>query len=190
VSHPRKQAVPTRLGAGDAGILQCIANRLEVRHWLPEVLLTLTASCMPLLPAHATQVLDDSVGLITGSQIFSDTFAVTTPGVLTVNLAPIAWLDTVQDLNCFLTSPSGGLIGPAFNGTSETSQIQAGDITVNWYGVAAGTYGVGAYSINVDFAPSVPPPPVPLPASLPLLLCGLGVLAVARCKRRSLPLAC
>jgi len=185
---------------------------MKSKYLLPGALLTMAGWLMPLVPAcagtvrtnsggvvlansagvaltnSAGGVLANSVGFIKGTQIFTDTFDLTTPGVLTVTLTAIPWLDTLKDLNCFLTSPSGGVLGSAFNGTSETMQVQAGDISVNWYGTAgtAGATGtafnIGVYGINVNFQATAP---VPLPASLPLLLSGLGALAVWRRKRRS-----
>ena len=146
-------------------------------------LLAISAFLMPWTPARAAEVLANTVGLITGTQIFTDSFVLTTPGGLTVTLSAIPWLDTLQDLNCFLTSPSGGLIGPASNGTFLTQQVQAGDVSVNWYGVAAGTYGTGAYGLEVAFAPTGSV--IPVPASLPLLLSGLVALSLWGRRRSS-----
>ena len=156
------------------------------KYLLPAALLAMSASVTPLTRAGAAAVLEDSVGFIKGTQIFTKTFDVTTPGTLTVTLSAISWLDTVKDLNCFLTSPGGNLVGAPFNGTSETVKVQPGEYSVNWYGIAAGTYGVGVYGINVSLqGTQPPPPPVPIPASLPLLLSGLGALSVWGRKRRS-----
>ncbi len=137
-----------------------------------------------LAPAPANVVLTDSVGFIRGTQIFTDTFDVATSGVLTVSLSAIPWLDTLQDLNCFASSPSGGVLSGTFNGNIESIKVRPGDISVNWYGTAAGTFGVGAYALQVDFQP------VPIPASLPLLLSGLGVLWGLKRSRRPAPPVC
>jgi hypothetical protein len=153
---------------------------MKSTYLLPSALLAMSACLAPLVPARAAMVLADSVGFIQGTQIFTDTFDVVTPGALTVTLTAVPWLDTLQDLNCFLTSPSGGVMGAAFNGTTETMQVLPGEISVNWYGTAAGTYKVGVYGISVVFQSAVP---VPLPASLPLLLSGLAGLLVWRPKR-------
>jgi hypothetical protein len=136
-----------------------------------------------LAPAGVNGVLTDTVGFIRGTQIFTDTFDITTPGVLTVSLSAIPWLDTLQDLNCFVTSPGGGVLPGTFNGNIETIKVRPGNIYVNWYGTAAGTLGVGAYGLQVDFQP------VPTPAALPLLLSGLGVLwGLSRSRRPAPPL--
>lgn len=162
------------------------------KYLMPASLILLGACLMPALPARANVVQQESlslsggfsaVGFIKGTQIFSDSFDITTPGTLQVTLTSIPWLDTLQDLNCFLTSPAGGLLGAAINGTSESMAVAPGTVYVNWYGEAAGSYGLGVYGINVDFQPAVP---VPAPAALPLLLSGLGALAFWR-RRRARP---
>jgi hypothetical protein len=183
------------------------------RHLLPSALLVLAGWSMSLASAHAdvvrgdsgglikggfikggfngsrqtfaseNVVLADSVGFIKGTQIFTDTFDISTPGLLTVSLSAIPWLDTLQDLNCFVSSPSGGVLHGTFNGNVESIKVLPGDISVNWYGTAAGTFGVGAYGLHVDFQP------VPIPAALPLLLSGLGVLwGVGRSRRPAPPI--
>jgi hypothetical protein len=166
---------------------------MKSRYLLPSALLAMSAWLMPLTPARASVVLADSVGFIKGTQIFTDSFDITTPGFLTVTLTAIPWLDTLQDLNCFLTSPSGGVLGTALNGGAAsnealvTEQVQPGVVSVNWYGTAAGTFKVGVYGIDVTFQPTAP---VPLPGSLVLLLSGLAALSVSRLKRRSAKPAC
>jgi hypothetical protein len=147
---------------------------------LPGALLAFAAWSMPIC-ARASVVLDDSVGFIKGTQIFSDTFDITAPGVLTVSLSAIPWLDTLQDLTSFLTSPSGGVLPGTFNGNVESWNVLPGDITVNWYGTAAGTFGVGVYGMQVALQTAAP---VPIPAQLPLLISGLGVLSLWRRSRR------
>ena len=137
-----------------------------------------------LAPAQANVVLTESVGFIRGTQIFTDTFDITTPGVLTVSLSAIPWLDTLQDLNSFVSSPGGGVLHGTFNGNVESMKVLPGDISVNWYGTAAGTFGVGAYGLQVNFQP------VPTPAALPLLLSGLGVLWGLKRSRRRAPPVC
>jgi hypothetical protein len=140
-----------------------------------------------LAPAQANVVLTESVGFIRGTQIFTDTFDIATPGVLTVSLSTVPWLDTLQDLNCFVSSPTGGVLAGSFNGGTEAIKVRPGDITVNWYGTAAGTFGVGVYALQVDLQPTAP---VPTPASLPLLLSGLGVLWGLKRSRRPAPPVC
>jgi hypothetical protein len=183
---------------------------MNTRYLLPSALLVLTGWSMSLAPAQASVVqadsvgfikggfvkgarqapaqanvvLADSVGFIRGTQIFTDTFDITAPGVLTVSLSAIPWLDTLQDLNSFVSSPSGGVLHGTFNGNVESMKVLPGDISVNWYGTAAGTFGVGAYGLHVNFQP------VPTPAALPLLLSGLGVLWGLKRSRRRAPPVC
>jgi hypothetical protein len=153
---------------------------MKSKFLLPGALLAFAAWSMPI-GARASVVLADSVGFIKGTQIFSDTFDITTPGVLTVNLSAIPWLDTLQDLTSFLTSPSGAVVPGTFNGNLESWNVLPGDITVNWYGTAAGTFGVGVYGLQVALQSTAP---VPTPAELPLLISGLAALSLWRRTRR------
>jgi hypothetical protein len=122
--------------------------------------------------ARADSVLYDSVGFIQGKQSFTDSFDITTPGTLTVTLSNIAWLDTIADLNCFVTT-SGGLIGTSMGVGTESFQVGPGMIYAHWFGDANGTYGIGVFGMKIMFQPGTP---VALPTSLILLLSGLGVL--------------
>jgi hypothetical protein len=178
---------------------------MKSKYLVSSALVALIGCSLPLVQAHAsfvsggyikgprsyngqgTVVLADSVGFIKGTQIFTDTFDVTTPGVLSVSLSAIPWLDTLQDLNCFFTSPSGGVMPGTFSGNLDSVKVLPGDISVNWYGTAAGTFGVGVYGLKVDFQPAVP---VPVPATLPLLLSGLGALWALKRNGQSRPPAC
>jgi len=118
-------------------------------------------------------VLYDSVGFIEGKQSFVDSFDITTPGTLTVTLSDIAWLDTIADLNGFITT-SGGLIGKSMGVGTESFEVGPGMIYAHWFGDADGTYGIGVYGMKITFQPTGTP--VTLPPSLILLLSGLGVL--------------
>jgi hypothetical protein len=137
--------------------------------------------------ARASDVtLLDTVGFIRGSQVFSDAINVTSAGRLTITLADVPWLDTLQSLNCFLSAPGGGIIGQAQNGLSEAVDVQPGTFYVNWFGQAAGPLSLGAYSLSVHLQPAALP--VPLPPALLVLLSGLGSLAT-RLRRPRLRLA-
>jgi hypothetical protein len=157
---------------------------MNTKYLLPTTLLTLGGWLMPLTPASADTVLDNSVGFIQGTQVFTQSFDITTPGVLQVTLTAIPWLDTLQDLNCFLTSAAGGLLGSGTNGNFESEKVEPGTIYVNWFGEAEGAFGIGVYGITVDFQPAVT---VPTPAALPLLLSGLAGLGLWRRTRRAPP---
>ncbi|HVP32965.1 MAG TPA: hypothetical protein VMT09_04885 [Steroidobacteraceae bacterium] len=147
---------------------------------------TLSGSSQGSLTGGAVSLLD-SVGLMGKGQgqLFSDAVTIPTAGTLTVTLAGISWLDALQNLNCFVSAPGGGLIGNGKNGLFDSVQVQQGTVYVNWYGQDSGPVGLGAYAISVQFQPAAPPPPpVPLPAALPLMLSGLAALA-GLCRSRA-----
>jgi hypothetical protein len=129
-----------------------------------------------------TATLLDSVGFIRGAQVFTQAINVTSAGTLTIKLAEIPWLDTLQSLNCFLSAPGGGIVGAAQNGGFESVDVQPGTVYVNWYGQAKGPLSLGAYGISVQFQSALP---VPLPPALILMLSGLAFLALG--VRRSRP---
>jgi hypothetical protein len=132
-----------------------------------------------------SETLLNSVGFVSGSQVFSDAISVPSAGTLTVQLGAISWLDALQNLNCFVSTPGGGILGNAKNGSLDTVDVQQpGTIYVNWYAQAGAPLNLGAYSINVNFQPTAPPT-VPLPAALPLLASGLVALGLRVRRRRS-----
>jgi hypothetical protein len=122
--------------------------------------------------ARADSVLYDSVGFIEGKQSFTDSFDITTPGTLTITLSNIAWLDTIADLNCFVTT-SGGIIGKTMGVGTESFNVGSGMVYAHWFGDANGPYGIGVFGVKIMFQPGTP---VALPGSLILMLSGLGVL--------------
>jgi hypothetical protein len=124
--------------------------------------------------ARAETVIYNSASLIQGEGAFTDTFQVTTPGTLTLTLTNIPWLDTVSNLNAFVSTSSGMLKGLAGTG-SETMELGPGTYYAHWFGDAQGTFNEGVLGVNIEFQPSVTT--VPLPAAWLLLLCGLGMLA-------------
>jgi hypothetical protein len=129
---------------------------------------------MPFSASRADTVLYDAASFIEGEQSFTQSFNITSPGTLTVSITDIAWLDIVSDLNCFM-STAGSLLNPTGNsGGSETFSVGTGPIYAHWFGNAAGSYDLGVIGVKISFQPTAMP--VPLPASLVLLLSGLGVL--------------
>ena len=146
---------------------------MRLRNLFAATIVVIGAWVLPLSAAQASAVLlYDSAGFIQGKQSFTDSFDITTPGTLTVTLSNIAWLDTIADLNCFITT-SGGLIGKGMGVGSESFNVGPGMIYAHWFGDADGTYGIGVYGIKISFQPAAP---VSLPKPLILLLSGLGVL--------------
>jgi hypothetical protein len=135
--------------------------------------------------AQADTVLYNSAGFIQGQQSFVQSFDITTAGTLTVTLSNIPWLDTIADLNGFLSTANGVLGKPMGVGT-ESISVQPGMIYAHWFGDADGTYGVGVYGVKVMFQPNGMPA-VALPRSLLLLLSGLGVLFGWQRRTRAAP---
>ena len=145
---------------------------MRFRNLFAATMVVIGAWALPLRAAHADTVLYNSAGFIQGKQSFVQAFNITTPGTLTVTLSNIPWLDTIADLNCFLTS-AGGVIGKSMGVGTESIFVGSGTIYAHWFGDANGAYGLGVYGMKVMFQPGTP---VALPKSLILLLSGLGIL--------------
>lgn len=141
----------------------------------------MVAWALPFGSASADTVLYDSSGFIQGQQSFVQSFDITTAGTLTVSLSDIPWLDTISNLNFFLTTASG-TVGASMGAGTESMSVGPGMVYAHWYGDAAGTFGVGVYGIKLNFQPNGTP--VPLPGTLILLLSGLGLLFGMRYRRR------
>jgi hypothetical protein len=148
---------------------------MKIGHFLPTALLVLGAWTLPLESARADTVLYDSSSFVQGQQSFVQALDITAPGTLTVTLSNIPWLDTVTDLNLFLTSTSGVIGTPNGPGT-ETFSVGPGTLYAHWFGQAQGPFDVGVVGVKIDFQPSAIAP-VPLPDSVILLLSGLLFLA-------------
>ena len=147
---------------------------MKSRAFIASSLLALVVSAMPIAASRADTVLYDAASFVEGEQSFTQSFDITSPGTLTVSITDIAWLDIVADLNSFV-STTGSLLNPTANGGgSETYNVGAGPIYAHWFGNAAGIYDLGVIGVTISFQSAALP--VPLPASLVLLLSGLGVL--------------
>ena len=151
---------------------------MKLHTFAASALLALSVWLMPFAASRADTVLYDASSFVEGQQSFTQSFNVSGPGTLTVSITDIAWLDIVADLNCFLSTASG-LINPAANGNgyssgSESFNVGSGPIYAHWFGSAQGIYDLGVIGVKITFQPAGIP--VPLPASLVLLLSGLGVL--------------
>ena len=153
---------------------------MHIRH-LIIVLAGMIAWALPFSFASADTVLYDSSGFIQGQQSFVQSFDITTAGTLTVSLSDIPWLDTVSNLNFFLTTASG-TVGASTGAGTESMSVGPGMVYAHWYGDAAGTFGVGVYGIKLMFQPGGTP--VPLPGTLVLLFSGLGLLFGMQYRRR------
>jgi hypothetical protein len=136
------------------------------------------ALCLGSAPrAHAGEVLFDGVGFMQGTQSFSDSFNLPSPGTLTVTLANVAWPQELASLNMLLTSANGPMGSEMGVGTS-TFDVAAGNVTAQWFGTAQGPLNTGVYSMQIQFQPTDggSGSPVPLPTSIALFLSGLGLL--------------
>src|ERR1700730_7338602 len=137
--------------------------------------------------AGASEVIYDSAGFIQGQQAGMESFNVSGPGTLTVQLTNVAWPVSLGSLNAIISSASG-LLGPEMGAGIETFQVSsAGEIFAQWFGTAQGPLNVGVYAMKIDFQPSGVMP-VPLPTSIGLLVSGLALLGWQRRPRSDLAL--
>jgi hypothetical protein len=129
--------------------------------------------------ADASQVLFNGVGFMQGTQSFSDSFTLSSPGTLTVTLSNVAWPQPLASLQLLMTSASGKL-GPEMSATTSTTSTfnaESGEVFANWFGTAQGGLNAGVYSLEIQFQPNGSSGnTVPLPTSIGLLLSGLGLL--------------
>jgi hypothetical protein len=146
---------------------------MKSRHVFAILSLALGAAALPIAAARA-DTLYDSATFVQGQQSFVQTFNITTPGTLTVTLTDIPWLDTVSNLTGFLTTTKG-LVGSTFGGGSESYNVGAGTVYAHWFGEANGVFDIGVLGVKIVFQPNNVTA-VPIPASLLLLLSGLGIL--------------
>lgn len=155
---------------------------MHIRQSIIIALAVIAAWALSLRPAAADTVIYDSAGFIQGQQSFVESFDITTAGTLTVTLADIPWLDTISNLNFFLSS-AGGTIGKSMGAGTESIGVGPGVFYAHWFGDANGQFGVGAYGIKLMFQPGSVTP-VPLPGALFLLLSALAALVGVRPLRR------
>jgi hypothetical protein len=155
---------------------------VHIRQFITIALIGIAAWALPFSSASADTVLYDSSGFIQGQQSFVQSFDITTAGTLTVSLSDIPWLDTISNLNFFLTTTTG-TVGASMGAGTESVSVEPGMLYAHWFGDAAGTFGVGVYGIKLTFQPNGATP-VPLPGALILLISGLGLLFSMRYRRR------
>ncbi len=145
---------------------------MKFPHVSATTIATIAAWVLPFCTARADTVLYNNAGFIEGQQSFVQSFDITTAQTLTVSLSQIPWLDTISDLNFFVSTASG-VVGQYMSGPgTESMNVGPGMIYVHWFGDANGQNGLGVYGIKIECATT----PVGLPGTLILLLSGLGVL--------------
>ena len=145
---------------------------MKFPHVLATTIATIAAWVLPFCTARADTVLYDNAGFIEGQQSFVQSFDITSAQTLTVSLSQIPWLDTIKDLNFFVSTASG-VVGKYMSGPgTESMNVGPGMIYVHWFGDANGAYGLGVYGMKINCGTT----PVGLPGTLILLLSGLGVL--------------
>lgn len=154
-------------------------RHMRSERFLARLALLFAAGLAPFSSAHASAVLDDNTNLMQGAQSFAYSFTVTTPGTLTISLTDIPWLDKISDFQFSLTS-TNHLVGPTMDPGVESFQINSGTYCGLLFGDADGKYKLGLFNLEITFNPATQ---VPLPASLVLMLSGLG-LVFARQRRR------
>lgn len=127
--------------------------------------------------ASASEILYDGVGFMQGTQSFTDSFSLSSPGTLTVSLANVAWPTQLASLDLLVSSP-GGALGPELDATNSTAtatyNVTSGNVVAQWFGTAQGSFNAGVYALEIQFTPSGNP--VPLPTSIALFLSGIGLL--------------
>jgi hypothetical protein len=136
--------------------------------------------------AGAAEVMYDGAGFIRGQQAGMESFNISGPGTLTVQLSNVAWPVPLGSLNAVISSASG-LLGPEMSDGTQSFQLtHGGEIFAQWFGTAQGPLDVGVYALKIEFTPNALP--VPLPASIGLLVSGLALLGWQR-RQRNEPLA-
>jgi hypothetical protein len=135
--------------------------------------------------AGASEMIYDGAGLIRGRQSGMESFNVSGPGTLTVELTNVAWPAPLSSLNATISSPALGLLGPEMGEGTQSYQVTGGEIFAQWFGNAQGPLDTGLYALKIEFTPSAIP--VPLPTSIALLVSGLALMGWQR-RRRDQPL--
>jgi hypothetical protein len=146
---------------------------MKIRRFSPASILLLAAWALGAGAARADTLLYDGISVISGSQSSTQSFNVATPGLLTMTLSGIPWLDTVSDLTGFLSTASGE-IGTTISRGTESVEVGAGTYYAHWFGDAQGAYDLGVVGLKITFQPGAVP--VSLPTSFVLMLSGLGIL--------------
>ena len=131
------------------------------------------------------EVLYDGVGFLQGTQSFTDSFSVSSPGTLTVTLGNVGWPQPLSSLSLLVSSASGA-VGPEMSAGTSTFNVSSGNVFAQWFGTAQGSLDAGVYSLEIQFQPNAGST-VPLPTSIALLLSGIALLLWQRRMRSDPP---
>jgi hypothetical protein len=146
---------------------------VKIQKFTPVWILLVTCGLMSAEAARADTVLYDSASVISGQGGTTQSLDLSTAGTLTITITNIPWLDVVTDLTSFLSTTSGVVGSKMYTAGTESVSVGPGTYYANWFGNAQGTYNEGVVGVQIQFQPVST---VPLPATLVLLLSGLGVL--------------
>lgn len=157
---------------------------MKIRQLLITMIFGLSAWVLPSGFAQASTVMYEGLGFMQGTQTFTESLTLASPGTLTVTLSNMAWPEPLASLNMMLTS-ANGMLGYEMSGNgTETFNVNSGNVLAQWFGTAQGALNAGVYGVKIEFQPTIGTP-VPLPTSIALLLSGLALLMW---QRRSPPL--
>ncbi len=123
--------------------------------------------------AHAGEVLADS-GVFFGQGAAKYSLNASGPGMLSVNLTDYQWTSPLADLTLEISSGTQILAEMTGAGQTTVSLIGPGTYYAYVMGDGIGPLGVGAYGLLGNFQALNQPTPVPLPASISLLLGGIA----------------
>lgn len=152
---------------------------MKIRQLLATAILGLCAWALPTNFAQANTVMYEGLGFLQGTQTFTESLNLASPGTLTVTLSNMAWPEPLANLNLMLTSANGMLGQEMMSGGTETFNVNSGNVLAQWFGTAQGPLNAGVYGVKIEFQPTIGTP-VPLPTSIALLLSGLGLLVWQR----------
>jgi hypothetical protein len=146
---------------------------MKTHRFLPILMLLLCCGLISVNVARADTVMYDTSSLIVGEGGGTQALDLNTAGTLTITVTNIPFLDVVQDLTSFL-STTGGVVGSKmYTPGTESINVGPGIYYANWFGNAQGTFNEGVVGVQIQFQAANA---VPLPASLLLLVSGLGIV--------------
>ncbi|HTB66244.1 MAG TPA: hypothetical protein VK727_08450 [Steroidobacteraceae bacterium] len=169
----------TRSGDGGSGFGQTGVRR-ALRTAARLVALALTLLLFGAIAfedqAHAGQILTQTGAFVGPSEAAEYSMNITSPGTLTMNLIDYGWPSPLAALTLDILSPTA-VVGQMTGAGLETLSLTAPGTYYAFVNAVAATGHLegGSYGLTADFQ-ALGSTPVPLPASISLLLGGLMVL--------------